>query len=837
MSNTENQQPDQDSVEISDVMVEKYTEYATTVVLDRALPDVRDGLKPVHRRILYTMYDGKYDWTAGLSKSARIVGDVMGKYHPHGDSSIYDAMARLTQEWVMSAPLIEGQGNFGSMDGDSPAAMRYTEARLEKIAKYLVDGIRENTVSFSPNYDGTLLEPDVLPTAFPNILVNGGSGVAVGMASSVPPHNLGEVVEATLMRIEKPDCDLSEILSVLPAPDFPTGARIMGMESVRKGYETGRSTFILEAIGTPDMDGKNPILVYTDVPWGVNKTNVIKVVKGLIEAGEAPEIISVRDESDRQGVRFVIEMKPGSDPDRVDALVKSKTELRTTISMNLRMIDQNGVPREMSLLAILDAWIAFRKVTVRKRFNHELAQLRDKGRLLLGRMAALSVMDKVIKIIRGSQSKAEAREGLMGLSFRTEEFEEFISVLASSVQRKAKRFALSEEQADHILEMRLQRLTGMEREALHQEAKELIKKMVHIRETLRTPEMFNKVITDQLREIRDGFPTPRRTEMEEAAVSVRAKVAPPAAKRTPIRVLITQSGLIRAGKAEVEGVLQEIESDTHSCVVAFTRRGHAYGFSPEALPVADGKDAPRSLTGILGLRVDDEIAAYVSLAPDTDAETVLTFVSADGYVRRTSASEFFRIPQPGKQAMGISDTDPDLLTVFAETPDAGAVFIGTQEGKVIRFAMKDIRVMAGRGSRGVRGIKLAEGDKVVSAFGLPDLALTPEICDEAETIWLGKRKTGSEEAQAAGVGVEIVQVAESGLMKRTIGSAYRQTNRDNRGINDKGPSKKIGKILFWAPMRPDQEAIVTVEGGDLRSIRREDVKKGARATTGASLES
>lgn len=822
-------------VDVAEAMRDKYREYATTVVVARALPDVRDGLKPVHRRILYGMFVGNYDWTKAHSKSARIVGDVMGRYHPHGDSSIYDAMARLTQPWSLSVPLIDGQGNFGSPDGDGPAAMRYTEARLAGLARHMVDGLRENTVDFTPNYDERDEEPVVLPAAFPNVLVNGGSGIAVGMASSIPTHNISEVIDAAILRMRKPGCSLDDVMAVLPAPDFPTAGRIMGLEGVRRGYETGRGSLTIEATMTPDKDGRTPILVYTDIPWGVSKTNILAKIKDLIEKGAAPEITSARDESGRAGVRFVVEMKQGSDPERVDAFLKSQTDLRTNVPINLTLLDQHGVPREMGLIEVLDAWVSFRRVTLRRRLNNELGILRDKGRLLLGRMAALSMMDKVIRLIRESADRGSARQSLMALSFPTGDFSEFIETLGTRAQRGAKRFTLSGEQAEHILEMRLQRLTGLERDALVKEGQAIIARMRHIREVLAEEPRLDQIIIEELGTIRAAYGSERRSEIAgaPAVAAARSKAAPPPVKLEKVRVLVDESGaLIRAGKADPGPFVSEVITDTHSRIVAFLKDGRSFSVAPADLPSADAREPFRSLTGILGTKVEGEVASYVSLNPAADQDAVLCFISEDGAVRRTAASEFFRVPQTGKSAMGISEGDPRLLTVFREEPEGGAAFIGTAEGRVIRFGLDDIRVMAGRGSRGVRGISLTHGDRVVSAFQVPSRDLTPEQCDEAEASWLGKRK-GPPEARALAEGPEIVQVSVNGYRKRTLEAAYRQTNRGNRGVNDRGPAKSIGAIAGWALARPGEEEIVVRTASGPVRVTVSGVKKGARATTGA----
>lgn len=824
-------------VNITESMREKYREYATTVVVSRALPDVRDGFKPVHRRIIYAMFNGGYDWTKGYSKSARIVGDVMGQFHPHGDSSIYEAMARLAQPWSMSAMLIDGQGNFGSPDGDAPAAMRYTEARMSQISKHLVDGLRENTVDFVPNYDGKDQEPSVLPASFPNILVNAGSGIAVGMASDMPTHNLSEVVSATVHRMKNPNSTLEEVMEIMPAPDFPTAGRIIGTENIRKAYETGRGTLLLEATTTPDKDGRNPILVYTDMPFGVSKTTLLSKIKDLMESGAAPEIVSARDESGRTGVRFVVEMKAGSDTSRVDALLKAQTPLRTTIGMNMTMLDQHGVPREMPLLDILDAWIWFRRITVRRRLNNELKKLRDNGRMLLARMVALSEIDKVIKMIRASKDKAEARDALMSMKFRTAEFQEFIDTFGTKAEKKGKTFSLTSIQADHILEMRIQRLTGMERDTLIEEAKALIARMREIREILSSQERVDALIISTLEEIRKSHGCDRRTEIDQNGSTAKVKVAPPPVKKESAVILINARGeLLRAGKVERDDYVQKIETDTHSRMTAFTVSGQSFAFDISDIPSVDAKEDYRSLTGILGMRIDAEVASYLSLNPETDADAVLTFVSADGYVRRTQASEFFRIPQPGKVAMNISDTDAPLLNVFKEEADGGALFMGTAEGKFIRFSLGGIRVMAGRGSRGVRGMKLVDDDRVVSAFQVKDRPFSAELVDEIEQAWLGKKKSKSDEVNALLDGPEIIQISEGGYAKRTLEAAYRQTNRDNKGSNDRGPAKSIGKIKAWGLVEGGAGELIIGVNGEVIRIDVSSVKKGAKATTGGKHE-
>jgi DNA gyrase subunit A len=847
-------------VDISGVMRESFSEYAATVVVNRAIADVRDGLKPVHRRVLYAMKIGGYDWTAGYWKSARIVGDTMGIFHPHGDSAIYDAMARLTQTWSVTAPLIDGQGNFGSADGDNPAAMRYTEARLAKISRFLLEEINRDTVDFRPNYDDKTVEPVVLPAAFPNALVNGGSGIAVGMASSVAPHNLGEVIDATLLRLNKPDCTVAELMEVCPGPDFPTGGRIIGNEGIIKAYNTGRGTLTIEASTHFEKDGRNPLIVYTDMPWGKNRPDLLAKINSMILEGKMPDIVSARDETDRQGPRFVVELRVGADPDYVDRILKTQTDLRTGVGLNFTLLDRHGVPREMGLADILDEWLAFRRLTIRRRATFDLKKARDRGRAILGRIAALSIIDRVVKIIRTSKSSEEALDGLCAINFTSADFAELVELLGTKEQRKGKRFQLSREQGQDILDMRLRRLTGLEREALEEEARKIVDKMIDLREILSVPTRLDSVVAEELSAVRGAVDnTDRRTVIDGDAEALTARAAAPIAPLEKTHILFTPDGLVgRAKKGRPdEMVAKVVASDTHSKVLFFTDDGVAYGVDVSDLPALESKEDPRAIPGVLGLTPSGSIIETLVVSSDALAEpdkggAVLTFVSQDGYIRRTNASEFSRIPQGGKMAMKISEADPRLLTVFQEAanedlkegqgyPAGGAVFMGTAKGRIIRFGLSDLRIMAGRSSRGVRGLKLDKDDFVVSAFEVPDLTLSAELVDEIEKGWLGKTRLKflSDEAKALQTGPEILQIARTGHAKKTLLHAYRQTRRDNRGINDRGPAKTIGDMIGYQLIQEDTVAVHVVTGDDMLNDMVipavDDIRRGAKATTGGII--
>lgn len=810
--------------DITSVMENSYRDYAAAVVTGRAIPDVRDGLKPVHRRILYAMLNG-YDWTQPYRKSARIVGDVMGKYHPHGDSSIYEALARLSQPWSLSTPLIDGQGNFGSMDGDKPAAMRYTEARLSIAAKYLAGDIKKDTVDFQPNYDEQETEPTVLPAAFPNILVNGGSGIAVGMASSIPTHNFKEVVQATRWRIKHPDGELEDVMNtIIGGPDFPTKGKIMGQDGIKKAYETGRGKLDLESNWDFDKIAGTPTLVYHDMPWGVSKEAVLKRISDLMNEGKLPEVTGARDESDRTGTRFVVELKKDADAEKVDARLKTLTDLRIAVPINFTALDGTSVPREMGLLEILDRWIAFREVTLRRRTIFELRKARDKARLLFGRILALSMIDKIIALIKKSGSPALAIEALMTLKFKRADFEDLVVLLGTEEQKKGKTFTLTKTQAEDILAIRLARLTGLERDALAQEAKACAEEVRTLSGLLNTPGALRTLMDTELEELENSKMAIDRQSVisDETAKVARggATAAEVLLPKTPLFVHLYQDGSIgRSAKqatSETPGVLVE-EAHTHARYVFFSNKGTAYGLSVMDMPDLDErKGEARLLPGLLGFSPDGDIIGHTMIDADREDAT-LVFVSADSYVRRTSMSEFSSIPTPGKLAMKIADNDAPLLQVLEQHPGEEDILLATKNGKVLRFALDGVRVFAGRSSRGVRGMKLDTDDTIASAVLLPQGPDTV-AADEAEAAW----KNGKHD------GPLLVQLCASGHAKRTPANAYRTMGRGGKGINDKGPAKTIGDVVAFLKTQSDDNLFWPEE----QWLNVNDIKRAGKAATG-----
>lgn len=819
--------------DIRTVMTENYREYAMAVVISRALPDVRDGLKPVHRRILFSMGETGNTHDKPYRKSARAVGDVMGKYHPHGDSAIYDAMARLTQSWSVTAPLIDGQGNFGSPDGDNPAAMRYTEARLAPISQFLLTGIKRDTVDFRPNYDEKELEPVVLPAAFPQVLVNGGSGIAVGMASSIPTHNLREVIAATLLRMNDPHCDLDTMMSCLPAPDFPTGGRIVGIEGVRRAYETGRGTLELEAHMDVETHGGAPVLVYSDIPYGVSKTSIVARINELIEAKKLAEVVSARDESDRRGVRFTVELKKGADPDIADKRLKSFTDLRASISLNFTAVDGHGVPREMGLGDILDEWISFRRTTVRRLTAFDLRQARARGRLILGRIAALSMIDKIIKLIKAAKDQDEARQSLMALTFAREEFSDLVDLLGTPDQQKGKRFGLTPEQAEDILAMRLRRLTGLERDKLEAEGREIAALARSLQDILNSPEKLDAVIREELEKISREHGQDRMTEVAADAVVEKLDTRTIAEPLETCTVEILPDGRMqrwsKIKSLEEVQTSRLIETDTHSRLMIVTDRGMSYSIDVSTLPRAEErKDEPRPLPGLLGFTPAGAPIFIESVSEDAlrsieDGGEVLTFVSADGMVRRTPAAEFASIPNAGKIAMKIGDKDPSIIAVLREGGAACGILLATAGGKVLRFALEDLRIFNGRTSRGVRGMKLDKDDTLASALLVPIETTTGEEIEAREADWLAGRGEPQD---------ELVQVCASGHIRKSPLVSYRQMRRDGKGLNDRGPARTIGETVAMVLLPKGEGDILVQTGETLERLNSSDIRRGARATTG-----
>lgn len=815
-------------ISIADEMKSSYLDYAMSVIVSRALPDVRDGLKPVHRRILYAMIEGGYDWSKPPRKSARIVGDVMGNYHPHGDSSIYESMVRMAQDFSMRLPLVDGQGNFGSVDGDPAAAMRYTESRLAKSAEFLLRDIDKNTVDFIPNYDETQLEPSVLPAEYPNLLVNGAGGIAVGMATNVPPHNPTEVITACQEVMRNPDISVDELIEIVPGPDFPTGAMIMGRAGIRDAYHTGRGSVMMRAkaeIVTDSRDRES--IIITEIPYQVNKAQLLERIGELVVEKTIEGIGDIRDESDRKGMRIVIEIKRDASGDVILNQLYRHTRLQTSFAVNMLAMN-GGRPQQMGLKDVLVAFCDFRQEVVVRRTEYLLGKARDRAHILAGLLVALSSIDAVIEMIKAAPDTETARNNLMNTAWPAAEVADFIGLIDDPGHEvKDGAYHLSETQARAILELRLQRLTGMERGKLVDETKELADKIVDYLDILSNRSRLIDVVLGEFEEAKLRLHDERRTFISDAAadqddedliqqedmvvtVSHRGYI-----KRVPLSVYRAQrrGGKGRAGMKtrDEDFVTRLFVTNTHVPILFFTSTGMVYQLKCYKLPVTTPQAQGKAMVNLLPIAPDETIQTVMPMPADQDSWVHLNivFATASGNIRRNKLSDFTNIKRNGKIAMKLDEGD-ELVGVApcAETSD---ILLATRAGKAIRFAADKVRVFAGRGSTGVRGIRLLGDDRVVSMS---------IIADEASEY--------------------VLSVTENGYGKRTSVTDYRASGRGGQGVANIETTDRNGPVVSsFTVMNEDQLMLVT-DAGKIIRIRvdggeGDQIRVAGRKTQGVRL--
>jgi DNA gyrase subunit A len=865
--------------EIAPVLIEEemkrsYLDYAMSVIVSRALPDVRDGLKPVHRRILYAMHEAGYAPDRPHRKSARVVGDVMGKYHPHGDAAIYDAMVRMAQPFAMRLPLIDGQGNFGSMDGDPPAAMRYTEVRLARAAQSLLDGIDEDTVDFQPNYDETAEEPRVLPAAFPNLLVNGANGIAVGMATSIPTHNLAEVIDATVLLIDEPEADLDRLMEKLPGPDFPTGGIILGRAGIRAAFETGRGSIVVRArAAVEEIRRDRQAIVVTEIPYQVNKSDLLEQIAALVREKRIEGITDIRDESDREGVRVVIELRRDANPEIVLNQLYRFTRLQTSFPVQMLAL-VGGRPVQMGLKTILEAFLAFRDEVLVRRSRFRLAKARERAHALIGLAVAVANIDAVIALIRASTDAFEARAALMARDWPAADLAPLLALVddpANALTAEGT-LRLSEAQARAILDLRLQRLTGLERDKIAEELRGLAAQIEELLALLAAKPRRLAAIRDELNAIKSAFPSPRRTVIEEAESDLddESLVEP-----APMVVTLTREGFIkrvplaafraqkRGGRGRTGMVTREEDAVTRIFVanaldevLFFTSRGMAYRLKvwrlPEAQPQARGRNI-RQLLG--GLAPDETISAVLPLPADEALWDSLyaVFATSAGNVRRNRLSDFRNVRQNGLIAMKLENGER-LIDVQAVREDDD-VLLTTRRGRAIRFAVADeLRVFAGRTSTGVRGIRLAEGDEVISLSVLRHV----EVSAEERVAYLRaaaarRRSAEAEEGDEAESAAEItlsperlaaleaaeefvLTVTSGGFGKRSSAYEYRVTARGGQGITGMALTRRNGgAVVASFPVRDGDALMLVTDAGRTIRIPVNDIRIAGRATQGVTL--
>jgi DNA gyrase subunit A len=810
-------EPSSPTISISEEMRKSYLDYAMSVIVSRALPDVRDGLKPVHRRILYAMMEGNYDWSKPPRKSARIVGDVMGNYHPHGDSSIYEAMVRMAQHFSMRLPLVDGQGNFGSVDGDPPAAMRYTESRLARAAESLLRDIDKETVEFGANYDETQLEPLVLPAEYPNLLVNGANGIAVGMATNIPPHNPAEVIAACEAYIRNPAIEIEELLEIVPGPDFPTGALIMGRAGIRDAYTTGRGSVIMRARAEVVTDGRDreTILVH-EIPYQVNKAQLLERIGELVREKTIEGISDIRDESDRTGMRVVIEIKRDGSGDVVLNQLYRHTRLQTSFPVNMLAMNA-GRPMQMGLKDVISAFCDFRKEVVTKRSIHLLGKARERAHVLAGLMVALASIDEIIELIKRAPDTETARNQLCEKAWPAAEVEAFIALIDDPGHEVLDgTYRLSQTQARAILDLRLQRLTGMEREKLTDETQELADKISDYLKILSSVEHVDEVVLAELAAARERLADDRRTEISDqlidqddedliqqedmvVTVSHRGYI-----KRVPLSVYRAQrrGGKGRAGMKtrDEDFVSQLFVANTHTPILFFTSRGMVYQLKCYRLPEAAPQSLGKAMVNILPIEPDETINTVMPMPDDQSSWDALhvMFATASGNIRRNRLSDFTNIMRNGKIAMKLDEGD-ELVGVRPCSEDDD-VLLATRDGKAIRFAVDAVRVFRGRASTGVRGVRLLGQDSVVSMSIITG--------DATEFV---------------------LSVTENGYGKRTPVSDYRRTGRGGQGVANIETSDRNGRVMAsFTVVEEDQLMLVTnygqvirirVHGGEGDSIR------------------
>ncbi|MBW4330852.1 DNA gyrase subunit A [Stakelama sp. CBK3Z-3] len=846
-------------ISIVDEMKSSYLDYAMSVIVSRALPDVRDGLKPVHRRILFSAHESGFHYNRPYRKSARIVGDVIGKYHPHGDTAIYDALARMTQDWSMRVPLIDGQGNFGSMDPDPPAAMRYTEARLARPAAELLSDLDKDTVDFQPNYDNSEREPQVLPARFPNLLVNGAGGIAVGMATNVPPHNLGEVINGCLAYIENGAITTEELMEHIPGPDFPTGATILGRSGIRSAYESGKGSILLRSKYDIEQRGERRSIVLTEIPYQVGKAGLVEKIAEAAKEKRIEGVSDIRDESNREGVRVVIDLKRDATPEVVLNQLWRHTPAQSSFPANTLAI-RGGRPEVLNLRDIIEAFVKFREEVITRRSKFELAKARDRAHILLGLVIAVTNLDEVVRIIRGSASPAVARENLLQREWPIAEIASYIRLVeAVETEIEGDTYTLSDTQVRAILDLRLHRLTALGRDEIGDELAKLADSIAELLEILSNRAKLYEIMREELVEVRDAYATPRRTEIGAAADGIEDEdlieredmvvtvTMQGYIKRTPLATFRAQKrgGKGRAGMAtkDEDAITSLFVTSTHTPVLFFSTHGKVYRMKVWRLPEGGPATRGRPMINLLPLANGEVISTVLPLPEDEGewANLHVMFATAEGTVRRNSMDAFTNVPSNGKIAMRFDDDSTDRLIGVQLLSEDNDVLLATRLGKAIRFAGTDVREFQSRTSTGVRGIRLADGDEVISMSILRGFDATPEERDQylKAAPWKeGERDiTLSSERMAEFERDEefILTVTANGYGKRTSAYEYRRTNRGGQGITNIVSSDRNGPVVASFPATDGEQLMLVTDQAKLIRTMVGDIRMTGRNTQGVTI--
>ncbi len=825
-------------ISMYDEMSSSYLSYAMSVIVSRALPDIRDGLKPVHRRIIYAMHKGGFDWSKQFRKSARIVGDVIGKYHPHGDQAVYDALVRMVQEFSMSLPLVDGQGNFGSIDGDPPAAMRYTETKLAKVSQFLIDDIEKNTVSFKSNYDETEQEPIVLPAQYPNLLVNGAGGIAVGMATSIPPHNLGEVVDGTLALIKNKDIKINELMKYIPGPDFPTGGLIIGKDIIKQGYKTGRGSFKIRGeISVENLKNGKDRLVVSSIPYQINKSNLNERIAELVRDKKIEGISDIRDESNSEGIRVSIDLRRNVEPETVKRQLYKYTSIESSFGFNsLAIVDQK--PKTCNLKDFLENFLKFREDVVIKRTKFDLKKAEDRVHILLGLSVSVENIDKVIKIIRSSKNPEEAKNSLLKTTWKINQSSKLIK-LVDSKNYKGK-YALSNDQVTSILELRLQKLTAIGINEIEIEIKKLAIEISKYKKIINSKNELLSVISNDLQMIKEKFSVPRRTKIIDAVLNYDIEET---IQKESVIITITLQGYIkrgalsgvkqqkRGGKGktgiktrEEDSVVQTLSVDTHTSLLFFSTEGLAYKVKAWKIPEGSASSKGKSLFNILPLKNHQSISSIMPF-PDEDVDKKnmhIIFATSKGKIRKNNLEDFSSINASGKIAMKL-DTDDKIIGVKICTDDQD-IMLNTKFGKCIRFESHKLRVFKGRSSKGIRGIYLSEKDTIVSL----------SIIDK-DDIKKNKSKTKDEKSEVKAKEKFVLSVTENGYGKRTSHYDFRVTNRGGKGIIGIVNSPRNGNVSSSFPVFEGDQILISTNKGRVIRTAVKEIRIAGRNTQGVRI--
>ena len=845
-------------VTISDEMRKSYLEYAMSVIVSRALPDVRDGLKPVHRRILYAMKEGGYHWNRPYRKSARVVGDVMGKYHPHGDNAIYDSMVRMAQTFSMSLKLLDGQGNFGSMDGDPPAAMRYTEVRMDQSSTMLIDDIDKNTIDYQENYDNSTKEPTVLPAKYPNLLVNGAGGIAVGMATNIPPHNLGEIIDGCLAIIADPSINSEDLLEIIPGPDFPTGAQIIGKSGIRSAFETGRGSIVMRGKTFIENVRKDrEAIIVSEVPYQVNKARMIEQIADAVKNKHIEGISDLRDESDRVGVRVVIELKRDATAEVVLNQIYKHSPLQTYFGVNMLALN-GGRPEQLSTRQVLDLFLVFREEVITRRTLFELEKARDRANTLVGLALAVANIDEVIKLIKSSKDSEEAKKLLLEKEWQATDIADLIHLIGDPNDKSDENglYKLSINQAKAILELRLQRLTGLEREKIVDELKEIVTGIVEYLAILRSRSKLMNIMKDEFTQIKEQFAVPRRTEILDIEINQDVESL---IEREDMVVTLTNSGYIkrttlstyraqkRGGKGRAamsikdeDFIRQVFVLNTHDPVLFFTNTGIVYELKVYKLPLGNPQAKGRPIINLLPLSEGEKVTTMMPLPENEDNPPDLMFATRSGNVRRNPLSDFSNVKANGKIAMKLVEGDSLIGVVPCKKSDD--IMLSASLGKCMRFRSNDVRLFKGRGSIGVRGIRLKSEDHVISISVLKHIQEDTDVkvlyLKAASAQRRGETQDYIKEEKFDSMHINdqfILTISENGYGKRTSAYEYRITNRGGQGIINIETSERNGPVIASFPvLDSDDVMLVTNEGRIIRSPVN-DIRIASRNTQGVTL--